>query len=166
MSRCKTKEVLMADVQKERALLDELLLAIPAKEKALVVVDGMSVKDFLVHRTEWGRMMLSWYKTAKSGKTPAVPSEKYKWNQLKELNAEIFAKYKNVSLKQAETDFAKVHDELWQVIKKIPEHDLLTKHVYDFTGSSDLATYFNSATAVHYHSARKHIQKWWKSQSR
>lgn len=162
MSRFKTKEALLEDIAKERKLFEELLAEIPTKHKTKEVVDGMSVKDFLAHRTEWGKMMLTWYETAKRGKVPAVPTEEYKWNQLKELNAAIHKKYKNVSLKKIEAEFKTVHDKLFKIIKSVPEKDLLTKNVFNFTGVSDIATYFNSATASHYRSARRHIQKWWK----
>ena len=42
--------------------------------------------------------------------------------------------------------------------------ELFTKHVYGFTGKSDLATYMSSATAGHYRSAYRHINKWWRAQ--
>ncbi len=61
--------------------------------------------------------------------------------------------------------FKKVHDELYMLIESMSEKELLEKNVYNFTRSSDLATYVNSATASHYRSARHHINKWWKTRS-
>jgi hypothetical protein len=43
------------------------------------------------------------------------------------------------------------------------DEELFTKHHYDFTGSSDPATYFVSATGGHYRSAYKHINRWWQA---
>ena len=166
MSRFKSKQEFLDDVVKERKLLEELLAEIPKSKKQVVVTDGMTVKDFLAHRTEWGEMMLTWYKTAKAGKVPAVPSKEYKWNQLKELNAAIYKKYQRTSLVQIEKEFKKTHDALYKLIKQLPEKELFTKKYYDFTGTSDLAVYLNSATASHYRSARRYIQKWWKQQSK
>ena len=165
MSRFKTKQELIDDIVKERALLEALLDEIPAKAKLEEVTDGMSVKDFLAHRTEWGRMVLSWYTTAKKGGTPAVPSEKYKWNQLKELNAEIHRTYKKTQLKKVEADFKKVHDTLFRLTKRMSDDELFRKKYYAFTGNSDLALYMNASTASHYRSARRHIAKWWRKRN-
>ena len=165
MSRFTSRDDLLADVEKERAALDALLGTIPDDQKTVEVVDDMSVKDFLAHRTEWGRMMLRWLDEARAGETPAVPSAKYKWNQLTELNAEIHERYAKVPLATIERDFAEVHDRLREVVAGTTDDELFTKKYYSFTGSSDLATYLNSATAAHYRSARRHIQKWWKAQA-
>ena len=59
--------------------------------------------------------------------------------------------------------FASVHDRLFELIDGTTDEELFTKKYYGFTGSSDLATYLNSASASHYRSARRHIQKWWKT---
>ena len=73
MSRFKSKQDFVDDIVKEYSKLDELLRAIPDEQKTVEVCDGMSVKDFLAHRAEWGRMFKRWYSEAKAGKTPAVP---------------------------------------------------------------------------------------------
>ena len=165
MSRFKTKQELLDDVTKERSLLEDLLGAIPEEDKLVEVTDGMSVKDFLAHRTEWGRMAIRWYEEAKAGGQPAVPTDKYKWNQLKELNAEIHERFKDTPLPELEAEFASVHDHLHELIDGTTDDELFTKKHYEFTGSSDLATYLNSATASHYRSARRHIQKWWRART-
>ena len=165
MSRFKTKQELLDDVVKERALFEDLLAAIPEEDKLVEVIGGMSVKDFLAHRTEWGRMAIRWYEEAKTGGHPAVPTDKYKWNQLKELNAEIHERFKDTPLAEVEAEFASTHDRLHELIKGTTDDELFTKKHYGFTGSSDLATYLNSATASHYRSARRHIQKWWRSRT-
>jgi len=165
MSKFTTRDEFLADVDKERAALDKLLAEIPTEHKGVEVVDDMTVKDFLAHRTEWGAMMLGWLAEARDGGTPAVPSPQYKWNQLKELNADIKARYADVPLATIERDFAQVHDQLRDVIAAATDEELFTKKHYTFTGSSDLVTYLNSATAAHYRSARRHIKKWWKAEA-
>lgn len=162
MSRWKSQKQLTDEIIKERTKLETLLADIPVDRKLEEVTDGMSVKDFLAHRTEWGKMVLSWYKDVSHGKTPAVPHKDYKWNQLKELNAEIYEKYKDTSLKTIERNFKKTHDELYTLAKTVPESFLLQP----FINSTDFASYINSASAAHYRSAYKYINKWWKEQSK
>lgn len=165
MSRFKTKSELVDDIKKERRLFDELLASIPDEDKLVEVTDGMSVKDFVAHRTEWGRMMIDWYAEARAGREPQVPTKDYKWNQLKELNRAIKAKFENASVGEVERDFSKVHNRLQKLVEQMDEGELLERHRYKFTGTSDLATYVNSSTASHYRSARRHIQKWWRARS-
>lgn len=165
MSKFKTKAELVAEIKKERAKLKRLLDEIPEVSKTEEVTDGMSVKDFVAHRTEWGRMMIRWYQDARGGRPSAVPTDEFKWNQLKELNAAIHSKFAQSSPAAAERDFANVHDRLFEIVQGMSEEELFTKKHYSFTGTSDLATYVNSATASHYRSARRHIQHWWKSQT-
>ena len=164
MSKFTSKIQLLDEITKERLKLEELLDDIPTNRKEEVVSDGMSVKDFLAHRMHWGKMMIGWYEDAVAGKKPAVPSKKYKWNQLKELNQDIFNKYKDAPLKTIDCEFVSVHNKLYELIYAMSEDELFSKKYYDFTGSSDLATYLNSATASHYRSARRIIQRWWKAE--
>ena len=159
MSRFKSRQQLLDEITKERTKLDKLLTSIPEKRKTEVVTDGMSVKDFLAHRVEWGKMVLSWYKEVSAGKSPAIPHKDYKWNQLKELNAMIFEKYKDTPLKTIERDFTRVHNQLFTLAESAPEAELLQP----FIKNHGLAAYINSATAAHYRSAYKYINKWWKS---
>ncbi len=164
MSKFTSKNEFLAEIRKERTAFEDLLTEIPRKQKYVEVTDGMSVKDFLAHRTEWGRMMLGWYHEAVDGGVPAVPTEQFKWNQLKELNADIQRRFARTSLAKIEDDFAAVHDELFRTIEKMDHEELFAKHYYGFTGTSDLVTYLNAATASHYRSARRHIARWWKAQ--
>jgi hypothetical protein len=166
MSRFSSKQQLLDEIDRERSKLEALLASIPDDAKTLEVTDGMSVKDFLAHRAEWGDMMLRWYRESREGKRPAVPTEKYKWNQLKELNAEIYGRFADTPLAEVVDRFNRVQNELRAVIAQTTEDELFTKKHYAFTGTSDLATYFNSATAAHYRSAAKHIRTWWKARSR
>lgn len=165
MGRFTSKEQLLDEIDRERAALDGLLAEIPATRKLDEVVDGLSVKDLLAHRTEWGRMLLGWYAEAKAGGSPAVPSGQYKWNQLKALNAEIVTRYRDVPLATIEADFAAVHDEVRRTVEAMSQQELLEPDAYGFTGSSTLAAYVNSSTAAHYRSARRHIRRWWRSQA-
>ncbi len=163
MSRFTTKAELMRDASDAWARLQDLLASIPDAAKTVEVIDSMSIKDFLAHRAEWGRMMVGWYREASIVGEPAVPTEQYGWNQLGELNAEIHERFLHVPLDELEGELAAVHAELMQLIEGCTEDELFTRRFYAFTKTSDLATYFTSATGGHYRSAYKHINKWWRA---
>ena len=163
MSRFSTKEDLLADAATARVKLEGLLDEIPDTAKLEPIVDGMSVKDFITHRTEWGRMMINWYNEAAAAGTPAVPAEGYTWGQLNELNAEIHTRFVDTPLDEAEARFTRTNDELFALINGCTEDELFEKHFYSFTGTTDLAAYFTSATGGNYRSAYKHINRWWRA---
>ena len=163
MSRFSTKEELVADAIAARAKLEALLNTIPDSAKLDPIVDGMSVKDFLTHRTEWGRMMIGWYSEAAAGGTPAVPAEKFGWGQLNELNAEIHARFADTPLEKATTQFATTSEELIRLIETCTEDELFEQRFYSFTGTTTLAAYFTSATGGNYRSAYRHINRWWRA---
>jgi hypothetical protein len=165
MARATSKAELLEEIACERRKLEGLLAAIPAERKLEEVTDGLSVKDLLAHRTEWGRMLLRWYAEARDGVISAVPSAQFKWNQLPDLNAQIQLRFANVPLEQVEKDFADVHDRLYAVVATMDEDELFDARHYPFTGSTTLAAYVTSASAAHYRSAKKTIQRWWKAQT-
>ena len=163
MSRFSTKEDLLADAAAARVKLEGLLDEIPDTAKLEPIVDGMSVKDFITHRTEWGRMMINRYNEAAAGGTPAVPAEGYTWGQLNELNAEIHTRFAGTRLDEAESRFTRTNDELFALINGCSEDELFEKRFYSFTGTTDLAAHFTSATGGNYRSAYKHINRWWRA---
>ncbi len=125
-----------------------------------VVTDDLTVKDVLAHRTEWARMLLGWYDDARAGVVSAIPSAEFKWNQLPALNARIRSRFAGVPLPQVQAGFAEVHDRLYAVVAAMDENELFDVHHYAFTGNTTLAAYVTSASAAHYRSARKLIQRW------
>lgn len=164
MARATSKSELLDEIRRERRKLDELLAQIPADRKLDDVVDGLSVKDLLAHRTEWGRMLLRWYDEARAGTVSAVPSADFKWNQLPALNAQIQERFRDVPLQQIEADFAEAHDRLSSAVAAMTDDELFGTRHYPFTGNTTLAAYVTSASSAHYRSARKLIQRWWKTQ--
>jgi len=163
MSRFSTKEELLTDAAAARAKLERLLEEMPDAAKVHPIVDGMSAKDFITHRTAWGRMMINWYNEAAAGGAPAVPAQGYTWAQLNELNAEIHTRFADTPLDEAEASFTRTNDELFELIGACTEVELFEKRFYSFTGTTDLAAYFTSATGGNYRSAYKHINRWWRA---
>lgn len=165
MARATTKAELLAEIRKERRTLEQLLDHIPDDRRLEPVADDLSVKDLLAHRTEWGRMLLHWIDEARRGGTPAVPHERYKWNQLPALNAEIQARYRDTPLDEVVAAWRAVHDELVRTIEATDETELFTPGGLSFVGTTTLAAYVTSATAAHDRSARRLIAKWWRAQA-
>lgn len=62
-------------------------------------------------------------------------------------------------------DFADVHDRPYAVVATMDGEELFGAHHYPFTGNTTLAAYVTSASAAHYRSAKKIIQRWWRVQT-
>jgi hypothetical protein len=161
--RFSTKEEVLADASTARTKLEVLLEAIPAVDNLDPIVDGVSVKDFITRRTEWGRMMISWYNEVAAGGNPSVPAEGYAWRQLNELNAAIHRRFVDTPLDEAEAQFKRTNDELFRLIDTCSDVELFEKGTYSFTGTTDLAAYSTSATGGNYRSAYKYINRWWRA---
>jgi hypothetical protein len=92
-----------------------------------------------------------------------VPAEGYSWAQLNELNAAIHRRFADAPLDEAENQFSCTNAEVFELIDSCTEAELFEKRYYSFTGSTDLAAYFTSATGGNYRSAYRHINRWWRA---
>lgn len=122
-------------------------------------VGDWALKDVLTHVIEWEAMVIRWYEAGVKGKTPAVPSEKYNWGQLPQLNHEIFLKHCDEPLAEVLRQFKSSHKKIMKRIEEIPEKELFTRGQYTWTRNNLLAAYFISATSSHYRWARTEIRK-------
>jgi hypothetical protein len=104
-------------------------------------------------------MVIKWYEAGVQGKIPAVPSEKYNWAQLPQLNHAIYSKYRDTAVAEIEKKFKTSYKRIMKVIEDIPEKELLTRGHYTWTRSNVLAAYFISCTSSHYRWARTAIRK-------
>jgi hypothetical protein len=160
MPRSFTKVQLLEDARRERAALEKLLEKLTPEEMAHAAAPGeWPAKDVLAHLIEWEQMVLGWIETGLRGKTPAIPAEGYKWNQLPALNRHIYEKHRDRSLAEILEQFQSSYRQIMAAIEGYSEEALFTRGYYPWAGNNALAAYFKSATASHYLWARKEIQK-------
>ena len=160
MPRAATKVQLIEDAQAERAALEKLLATLtPEQMTQAKTAADWSAKDVLAHLIEWEGMVMKWYETGVKGKVPAVPSEKFNWGQLPQLNHAIYLKHRDRSLEDIQKEFKSSYKKIMKVIESIPEKELFTRGQYPWTKNNLLAAYFNSATSSHYRWARGEIRK-------
>lgn len=160
MPKPTTKQQLIEAAQKERKALEELIVTLtPEQMTAPGKVGDWALKDVLTHIIEWEAMVIRWYEAGLKGKTPAVPSEKYNWGQLPQLNHEIFLKHCDEPLAEVLRQFKSSYKKIMKRIEEIPEKELLTRGQYTWTRNNLLAAYFISATSSHYRWARTEIRK-------
>ncbi len=160
MSKYKSKQQLAEEITTEKAKLDKLLANVDPKLQTTELVTGeWTTKDIICHLAKWQEMVLCWYADGLAGKATAVPHAKYKWNQLPELNQEIYLAYKDYSLEQAQAFFSKNEAGIIKLFEELTEDELLKTGLYAWMNKNALIAYIGSCTASHYKWAADLIKK-------
>lgn len=160
MPRPTTKSQLLSEIEKERTALENYLATLPDDRKvAPGVVGAWSVKDVLAHLLEWERMCLRWCQAGKENRVPHLPAEGFKWNQMPQLNQQIYEHYREMPLTEVLEQFETIHRDMMQMIETMTEVAMCTPGYYAWTNKNAVLTYLVSATSSHFRWARTEIRK-------
>jgi hypothetical protein len=167
MSKPATKEQMLDEIDKERKALEEFLSTLTPDEKIQPYVLGpWSVKDVMAHLLEWEQMFLGWHKAGLRGKLPEKPAPGFKWNQLAELNQQIYEKYCDQSLPDVQRRFRASYRQIMKTLHGLSEEDLFTPKRFAWTEKHALFAFILPNTSSHYRWARNEIQKAMKKKRR
>jgi hypothetical protein len=156
--RPKDKASLLESTIAERALLERKISGLTAAE--LVYPGSMgnwSVKDILQHLVDWEQRWIGWYQAGKRGETVVTPEPGYNWRQMGQLNEKYRLKHKDRRLADVITDFHASYQQILQLIQEIPEEEMLTPHIYSWTGKLPLIAWIAGNTCEHYRWAAQMI---------
>jgi hypothetical protein len=163
------KKQLLAEIEEQRAALDECLALVPARlmTRAGVTPGGWSVKDILGHLVEWQEMNLNWYAAGQRGEKPAMPAPGYTLRELPRLNQMIYRKHHRRSLESVLKDYDSYHARILALIETLSDSDLVTLGRFSWTGPSwTLSDYLRASTSAHYLWARTRIKRWLRAHPR
>jgi hypothetical protein len=163
------KQALLAEIERERAALDDALALISPRQMTRpgVTKGGWSIKDVLAHLVEWQRMNLEWYAAGVRGEKPAMPAPGYTLRELPRLNHMIYRKHHRRSLRAVLGDYRAYHARILSLIDSLSDPDLVTLGRYSWTGPSwTLSDYLRASTAAHYLWARTRIRRWTRTQDK
>jgi len=118
-----------------------------------------NIRDVLSHLHHWHTLMIGWEAVAVVGKKPTMPAAGYSWRTVPLLNIWINEQYRETSLNTARQQLDESYLVVRQLIEKYSEEELFTKKHFNWTGSTNLASYLISASSSHYEWARKLINK-------
>lgn len=149
--RLKSKAELLESNFAERAKLEQKIAGLTTAEMVYPGTMGeWSVKDILQHLVDWEQRWISWYEAGKRGKAVMTPESGYNWRQMGQLNEKYRLKHKDRPLDEVLTDFHASYQQILSVIEKIPEEEMLTLHVYPWTGKHPLIAWIAGNTCEHY----------------
>ena len=167
MPRPKTKDDLLAAMQKEHDLLGQLIDSLSPEQLATTSenIETWTVKDILAHITAWEQMCLSWYQAGLRDEVPPMPAEGFNWRQIPDLNQQVYKKHRLDSIDDVLESFQVSYREILEVIQGISEEEMFTPQRYRWTRKNAMGTYFVSATSSHYNWARKEIKQYLKRET-
>lgn len=163
MAKPKNKAELIQAGNETFAQLEELMAGMSEAEQtaAFGFEDrDKNLRDVLVHLYEWHQMLLAWVaEGCVQNGIPQTPSPKYKWNQLPQLNREIWEQYQQTTLAAAKDLLQDSHQAVMAVIEKLSDPELFEKGYYPWTKTTNLAAYFIPNTSGHYNWAMTKLKK-------
>ncbi|WP_417804658.1 ClbS/DfsB family four-helix bundle protein [Thalassospira lucentensis] len=160
MPAATNKTDLLAVFDKELAKLRKTLDGVDeAKASLSAPDDDATIKGVIAHRTHWMGMFHGWYENGVAGREVHVPAKGYKWNQLKEYNARLYAKGNQTPWSVLLAGFETACDKLRQFIAAQDEDTLYTSGAHAWTGKWTLGRYAEASGPSHFRSANTYIRK-------
>ena len=117
-----------------------------------------NLRDVLVHLYEWQKLLLKWLPANLSGENvPFLPSP-YNWKTYGDMNVEIWKSHQSTPLEEAKKMLADTHSQVMKLVEDFNDEELFQKKYYNWTGTSNLGSYFISVTSSHYDWAMKKLK--------
>ncbi len=148
----KSKAGLLASIDHERAVLEQKVGGLSPAELLFPGSMGeWSVKDILQHLVDWEQRWMGWYAAGKRGEPVVTPEPGYNWRQMGQLNEKYRLKHLARPLEQVLADFHASYRQIMHIVVGLPEDELLSLHLYDWTGKLPLIAWISGNTCEHYH---------------
>jgi len=121
-----------------------------------------NIRDVVCHIHHWHLLFIGWYEIGMKNEKPEMPYKGYKWKDTSKLNQMINKKYKDTSLNISLELVNSSHKKALDIIDFHSNHELFTKKLYAWTGSTSLGAYLISNTSSHYNWGIRIIKKGFK----
>lgn len=158
MPAATNKADLLAVSEKEYAKLLKLIEGISDSQAMKKRAEDTSIKDVVGHRAHWIKLFLGWYAAGQDGDKVAIPAPGYKWNQLKEYNAQLRADQSDLTWPDAKRMLAKNHEVLLVFLEEKDETVLYGDPMPGGESKWTTGRWAEAAGPSHYRSAAKWIR--------
>lgn len=163
-----TKAEILARMRDEPGRWDDLLKQIPREKMfAPVIYDGWTIKDTIGHLAYYEGWLLNWLEAACHGNVKVATLQDLL--SVDERNALVWAANKDRDLDELILESRQMADRLYQMVKTLPERELLKAHAFDryilpFWGDTrPLWRCIASDSFEHYREHTLAVQAWWDS---
>lgn len=137
----------------------EFAFEIRPKDKEAHWGRDRNVRDVLVHLYEWHRLLIDWLTSNRNGDAHPFLPKPYNWKTYGEMNVEFWKKHQSTSYQDAEKLLLQSHKKVMELIESFSEEELFQKAYFDWSGSTNVASYCISATGSHYDWAMKKLKR-------
>lgn len=155
------KAELRAIADKEFAKLQKLITPLESTTALLPdpEADGTTLKDIVGHRAHWIALFLGWYHDGQAGKDVAFPAPGYKWNDLKQYNADLRRTQSDLDWGAAQTMLHENHAKLLEFMDSLSEEELYNGPMKGANNKWTPGRWAEAAGPSHYRSAAKYIRQ-------
>ena len=118
-----------------------------------------NLRDIYIHLYEWQQLMLGFLENNVEKRLckPFLP-EQYTWKTYGEMNWELWRKHRATTEEDALRMLEESHQAVLEAVEGFSEQELFEKGHYDWTGTTNLGSYFISVMSSHYDWALKKLK--------
>lgn len=161
----KSKKELLSITEREFVKLDKLIASIGSDQALIKDDDDISIKDVVAHRAHWIELFLGWHRDGLAGKKVHFPAKGYKWNQLKQYNADLRDQQSILGWDDARELLASRHIDLKSFLKDLNDDKLYGSPMKGANNTWTPGRWAEAAGPSHYRSASKYVRSRLKSLS-
>ena len=154
-----TRPRLLAEAEKQRDVLANLIAGMSREQLMWPGAYGWSAKDHVAHLAEWERMLFNWYDAGLRGEEPPVPAEGYDWSTLSALNQRIYEQHRDDQPEHVLAEWRDSSRRLIAFAAATSEVDLFTPGRFAWTGRGTLASFIYECGPNHYRWAVVEIKR-------
>lgn len=138
----------------------EFTFAVTEKDKEAHWRRDKNLRDVLAHLYEWHCLALNWVKGNQNSDTvvPFLPAP-YNWKNYGEMNVGFWEKHQKTSFQDMKQMLLQSHQDVIALIETFSNEALFEKSYFKWSGSTNIGTYFVSATSSHYDWAMKKLKR-------
>ena len=156
-----TKKEILVLIQDERRRLQAVLeLLSEAQMRAPVFEGGRTVKDILVHIAAWEQKMIQWLSETYAGMVPQRPAPGMTWDDLDQLNEQIYQENKDRSLGEIKDLSLIVFIQAYQAVTGMTKRDLFDGERFPWRNGDPMWHMVAANTWWHYKEHREQIEAW------
>lgn len=122
-----------------------------------------NLRDVLMHLYEWHQLLLNWVHHNMQGETRSFLPEGITWKNYQIMNEGFFEKNQAVEYETAKQLLQQSHEQVLALMEQFSDDELFEKKYFNWTGTTNLGSYYISVTASHYDWAMKKIKVYLKA---
>ena len=156
-----TKQEILDLIDTERNNLNKAISGLSEAQMLAPGLDGeRTVKDVLAHIAAWELLMVQWLKESYAGLTPQRPAPGEPWDDLDQLNENMYLEYKDRPLAEILAMSEAASTQADQAVHAMTEKDLFDGSRFAWRNGDPMWHMVAANTWWHYKEHREQIEAW------